>query len=52
MQIAKKSQLNAFEELYKKKLSDDELEEMKSNFFGFMELLIEIDQEQKASQND
>jgi len=46
------TQLNAFEELYKKKLTSDEIEEMKSNFFGFMELLIEIDQEQKASQND
>jgi hypothetical protein len=47
---------NPFEKLYKRKLSDDEIAEMKHNFFGFMDLLMEIDKEQKETkekeQND
>lgn len=45
-------QLNPFEKLYKKELSSDELEEMKHSFFGFMNLLIKIDKEQKEGKND
>lgn len=49
-------QLNPFEKLYKRELASDELAEIKHNFFGFMDLLIEIDKEQKQTkegdQND
>lgn len=45
----RRTQLNPFEKLYQKKLSDDELAEMKHNFFGFMDLLMEIDREQKQT---
>lgn len=49
-------QLNPFEKLYKRELTPDELAEIKHNFFGFMDLLIEIDKEQKQTkegeQND
>jgi hypothetical protein len=46
------TQPNAFEKLYKKKLSSDEQEEMKHNLFGYLELLLEIDREQKERKND
>lgn len=45
-------QLNPFEKLYKRKLSDDELAEIRHNFFGFMDLLMEIDKEQKETKKD
>ena len=50
-----KPKFNPFEKLYKRKLSDDENAEIRHNFFGLMDLLIEIDKEQKAekgSQDD
>jgi hypothetical protein len=46
------TQLNAFEELYRKKLTPDELEEMRHNLFGYLELLLEIDRERKERKDD
>lgn len=51
----KTKQSSTFEKLYKRKLSEDETAEIRHNFFGLMDLLIEIDKEQKAekeSKND
>ena len=45
-------QPNPFEKLYKKKLSSDEQEEIKHNLYGYLELLIEIDREQKERKDD
>lgn len=45
-------QPNTFEKLYKKKLSSNEQEEMKHNLFGYLELLLEIDREQKERKDD
>lgn len=39
--------LNICQKLYKKKLTEKELFEANSNLIGFLELLIEIDKEQK-----
>lgn len=39
--------LNIYKKLYKKNLTQAELQEANSNLIGFMELLIEIDKEQK-----
>ena len=40
-------QFNSFEQLYKRNLTEFEINEMKQNLFGFLDLLIEIDKEQK-----
>lgn len=39
--------LNIYQNLYKGKLSKEELLEVESNLVGFLELLIEIDRELK-----
>jgi hypothetical protein len=39
--------LNIYQQLYKEKLTREELLEANSNLIGFIELLIEIDKEQK-----
>lgn len=39
--------LNIYKKLYKKNLTQVELQEANSNLIGFIELLIEIDKEQK-----
>ena len=52
MESQTKEQLNPLEKLYKKKLSSDEQEEIKHNFFGYLNLLIEIDREQKERKDD
>jgi hypothetical protein len=43
----KPPQLNPFDKLYKRKLSNDELAEIRHNFFGVMDVLVEIYKEQK-----
>lgn len=45
-------QLNPFEKLYKRKLSDDELAEIRHNLFGYMDLLLEMDREQKQDKQE
>lgn len=45
-------QSNPFEKLYKRELTVDELAEIKHNFFGFMDLLMEIDKEQKQTKEE
>lgn len=42
-------QLNPFEKLYNRELTPDELAEIKHNFFGFMDLLVQIDKEHKQT---
>ena len=41
--------LNIYQKLYKKNLTHEELLEANSNLIGFIELLIEIDREQKKN---
>lgn len=41
------TQFNSLEKLYKRSLSVYEMSEAKQNLFGFLELLIEIDKEQR-----
>ena len=40
-------QLDSYEKLYKRKLSEDEKAEMRYNLVGFFELLLEIEKESK-----
>lgn len=47
-----KTQLNHFEKLYRKKLSSDEQEEIGHNLYGYLDLLLEIDREQKERKDD
>jgi len=39
--------LNIYKQLYKEKLTKEEILEANSNLIGFIELLIQIDKEQK-----
>jgi len=52
MTAKQKTQLNPFEKLYNRELNPDELAEMKHNFFGVMDLLLEIDKERKQSETE
>ncbi len=45
MNKVKEPQLNPYERLYGRKLSEDKVAEMKTNLIGFFSLLIEIDRE-------
>lgn len=47
MQQEKAKQLNPYERLYGKELSQDKVAEIKSTLNGFFSLLIEIDRENK-----
>jgi len=42
--------LNCYEKLYQKKLSSDEVSEIKGNLTNFFKLLIEIDKQQKSNE--
>ena len=52
MEDQTKQKLNPFEKLYKKELNSDDLAEMKHNFFGFMDLLLKLDEEQKRNKKE
>jgi len=43
---------DAIRNLYKQDLSDAEVFEAKANLFGFFELLVQIDQEQRGESNE
>jgi hypothetical protein len=43
----KSTKPNPFDKLYKRKLSSEELAEIRHNFFGVMDVLVEIYKEQK-----
>jgi hypothetical protein len=47
MRKKESKKFNAFEKLYKQELTEYEKANIKNNLFGFLELLIEIDKEQK-----
>lgn len=47
-----KTQLNPFEKLYNRELTPDELAEARHNFFGLMDLLLEIDKEWKQAETE
>ncbi len=40
---------NIYQKLYKKELKKEEVFEIENNLYGFFELLIEIDKEQKKN---
>ena len=40
-------QFNPFEKLYNRELAESEINEIRHNLLGFVELLLEIDKEQK-----
>ena len=49
MSISNNLKLNSYERIYKKQLSQDQLDEIKHNLIGFFGLLVEIDQENKIN---
>ncbi len=47
MLLEKMEQLNPYEKLYNRNLSENEMAEIKHNLLGYLKLLIEVDKQQK-----